>query len=49
MNMKILELSIRIINDRRSKGLKHSRGWANKHLVYFHAEFSKPFKAGIIL
>lgn len=39
------EASVRIIDDRTICGYRYSRGWANDQRVYFHAEFSRPFKA----
>ena len=34
---------LEFVNDRTIRGLKHSKGWANKHKVYFYMEFSSPF------
>lgn len=39
------EASVRVIDDRTICGYRYSRGWANDQRVYFHAEFSRPFKA----
>ncbi|WP_425400297.1 GH92 family glycosyl hydrolase [Aeoliella sp.] len=35
---------IKVIGDREIAGLKCTKGWAQNHLVYFHAKFSRPFK-----
>ncbi|MEX0316122.1 MAG: GH92 family glycosyl hydrolase [Allomuricauda sp.] len=34
---------LEIVNDSTLRGLKHSKGWAYDHKVYFYAKFSKPF------
>lgn len=34
---------LEIIDNKTIRGLKHSRGWAYDHKVYFYAEFSSPF------
>ncbi|MFS4454896.1 GH92 family glycosyl hydrolase [Maribacter sp. 2304DJ31-5] len=34
---------LKIIDNHTLKGLKHSKGWANDHKVYFYIEFSSPF------
>ena len=34
---------LEIIDNKTIRGLKHSKGWANDHKVYFYAEFSSPF------
>lgn len=34
---------LEIIDDKTIRGLKHTRGWAKNHKVYFYAEFSSPF------
>ena len=34
---------LEIINNKTIRGLKHTKGWANDHKVYFYAEFSSPF------
>lgn len=39
------EASVRVINNRTICGYRYSKGWANDQRVYFHAEFSRPFKA----
>ena len=35
---------LRVIDDHTIEGVRWSTGWANMHPVYFHAEFSRPFK-----
>ena len=35
---------LEFIDDRTIRGLKHTKGWANDHKVYFYAEFSSPFQ-----
>ncbi len=39
---------LEFINDRTIRGLKHTKGWANDHKVYFYAEFSTPFQIDYI-
>ena len=34
---------LKIIDNKTIRGLKHTRGWAKDHRVYFYAEFSSPF------
>ncbi|MBJ6368797.1 GH92 family glycosyl hydrolase [Snuella sedimenti] len=34
---------LEIIDNKTIKGLKHSKGWADDHKVYFYAQFSSPF------
>ena len=34
---------LEIIDNKTIRGLKHTRGWAKDHKVYFYAEFSSPF------
>jgi predicted alpha-1,2-mannosidase len=34
---------IEFIDDTTIRGLKHSKGWANSHKVYFYAKFSSPY------
>ena len=34
---------LEIVNNNTIRGLKHSKGWANDHKVFFYAEFSSPF------
>lgn len=36
-----------IINDREIKGYKETKGWAQKHYIYFHAKFSKSFETEV--
>ena len=40
---------LEIINNKTIRGLKHSKGWANSHKVYFYAEFSSPFKIDSVI
>ncbi len=40
---------IKVINEFEIQGQKFTSGWANKHIVYFTARFSKPFKAQLYL
>ena len=37
-------LELKVLSDTEIQGLKVTRGWAKKHIVYFYAKFSKPFK-----
>lgn len=37
----------RVINDREIEGYKRTRGWAQNHHVYFHAEFNRPFTCSL--
>ena len=38
-----------VIDDHTIAGVRWSTGWANNHPIYFHAEFSKPFKKAHII
>ncbi len=40
---------IEIIDNKTIRGLKHSKGWAHDHKVFFYAEFSSPFKVDEII
>ncbi len=40
---------LEIIGNKTIRGLKHSKGWANSHKVYFYAEFSSPFKIDSVI
>ena len=40
---------LEIINNKTIRGLKHSKGWANNHKVYFYAEFSSTFKIDSVI
>ncbi|RKY53164.1 MAG: glycoside hydrolase family 92 protein, partial [Candidatus Neomarinimicrobiota bacterium] len=39
----VIESAIYFINDRKIQGFRRSRAWAKDQVVYFAAEFSKPF------
>ena len=41
---KLLESELRVIDNRRIEGFRRSTAWAKNQIVYFAAEFSKPFK-----
>ena len=41
---KVIESSLQIVGDREIVGFRRSDGWAKDQLVYFAAQFSKPFK-----
>ena len=38
------EIDIEYIDSLSIRGYRYSRGWADDQKIYFHAEFSKPFK-----
>ncbi len=40
---KVIASEIKIVNDHEIEGYRQSTGWANDQIVYFVAEFSKPF------
>ncbi|HEY8559367.1 MAG TPA: GH92 family glycosyl hydrolase [Pyrinomonadaceae bacterium] len=40
---KVLYSEIEIVGDRAIAGVRASESWAKKQIVYFYAEFSKPF------
>ncbi len=40
---QVTECEIEITGDRFVSGYRRSKGWARDHVVYFFAEFSKPF------
>lgn len=41
---RVLDSYLRIVGDRRVEGYRRSTAWAKDQIVYFVAEFSKPFK-----
>ena len=46
---KVLDSGVEIVNDHTIAGYRASESWAKKQLIYFYAEFSKPFtKAEIV-
>jgi len=40
---EVLASSLKIVDDRRIEGYRRSKSWAKDQIVYFVAEFSKPF------
>jgi hypothetical protein len=48
-NRQTLQAEIEVINDHEIAGWRHVRGWAQNRWIYFHAEFSKPFKAELFV
>lgn len=40
---KVIESSINIVDDRTIEGMRRSSAWAQDQVVYFAAEFSRPF------
>lgn len=45
---KVLDSELRIIGNNRIEGYRRSESWAKDQIVYFAAEFSKPFESAII-
>ena len=41
---KVLDASLRIVDETHIEGSRRSNAWARNQVVYFAAEFSKPFK-----
>jgi putative alpha-1,2-mannosidase len=41
---KLLDSSLRFVGETRIEGYRRSSSWAKKQIVYFAAEFSKPFQ-----
>jgi predicted alpha-1,2-mannosidase len=42
---KVIESSLQIVGDREIAGYRRSDGWAKNQIVYFVAQFSKPFRS----
>ncbi len=42
---RVIESSLQIAGDREIVGFRRSDGWAKNQIIYFVAEFSKPFKS----
>lgn len=40
---RVLDSGLKIVGDRRIEGFRRSRAWAEDQVVYFVAEFSRPF------
>ncbi|NNE99167.1 MAG: glycoside hydrolase family 92 protein, partial [Pyrinomonadaceae bacterium] len=40
---EVLDSELRFVSDRRIEGFRRSKSWAKDQIVYFVAEFSKPF------
>ncbi|MEZ5424834.1 MAG: GH92 family glycosyl hydrolase [Pyrinomonadaceae bacterium] len=45
---KVLDSELKIVGDRRIEGYRRSSSWAKDQVVYFVAEFSKPFNSNQI-
>lgn len=45
---KVLESSLKIISNDEVEGIRISRAWAQKQILYFVARFSKPFNSWLI-
>ena len=41
---KVLDSELKIVGNNRVEGYRRSSSWAKDQIVYFVAEFSKPFK-----
>jgi putative alpha-1,2-mannosidase len=41
---KVLDRNVKVVSNRRIEGYRRSSSWAKDQVVYFVAEFSKPFK-----
>jgi putative alpha-1,2-mannosidase len=41
---KVLDTDVKAVTDRRIEGFRRSSSWAKDQVIYFVAEFSKPFK-----
>lgn len=41
--VRVIESSLQIVGDREIAGFRRSEGWAKDRIIYFVAEFSKPF------
>jgi predicted alpha-1,2-mannosidase len=46
-NRQTLAAGLEVVNDREIRGWRHVKGWAPNRRIHFHAEFSKPFTAGL--
>ncbi|MBL0340578.1 MAG: GH92 family glycosyl hydrolase [Bacteroidetes bacterium] len=45
---KVTDAEITFSNNKIMSGYRRSKGWAKNHIIYFYAEFSKPFeKSGL--
>ena len=42
---KVIDAQVQIVGDREIVGYRRSDGWARNQIVYFSAQFSKPFKS----
>jgi predicted alpha-1,2-mannosidase len=45
---KVLESSLRIVDDRTVEGMRRTSAWAKDRPVFFIARFSRPFKATLV-
>jgi len=41
---KVIDRDVKVVSDKRIEGYRRSSSWAKDQVVYFVAEFSKPFK-----
>ncbi len=45
---KVLDSSVKIVGNNRIEGYRRSQSWAKDQIIYFSAEFSKPFVSSAI-
>lgn len=45
---KVLDSELQVVSDRRIQGYRRSSSWARDQLVYFVAEFSRPFDLSLV-
>jgi predicted alpha-1,2-mannosidase len=45
----VLDASLQVTSDREVVGMRRSRGWALDQVVYFVAQFSRPFDRAVVL
>ncbi len=44
----VLDASLQVTSDREVVGMRRSRGWANDQVIYFVAQFSRPFDRAVV-
>ncbi len=45
----VLDATLRVTSDREVVGMRRSRGWANDQVIYFVAQFSRPFDRAVVM
>lgn len=42
---EVLDSKVNLVSDQAVSGYRHSKAWANRQMLYYHMEFSRPYKS----